>query len=246
MESLYSQVVIIPISQSPVSVSCWVEVNLATVDIDCIIFYLSIRIFCSPNVCFCTQINLKENAEPLFRVNGALPGMKRTTPSSVVHPLHRVFTLWGPHCTEQHKVTPTLCFLFFEDSFLHRSTPRTQLSPPYVFWVGCLLKQESGVGSSISGPAPPIDSLGERRIKFTLHHAPINSELSQSLINSPPFSLPKFKEHRHLPFEARPINIWTADRSHPVPAKVPSSPPADLLERLNWCSRLQSTAHIFK
>lgn len=116
-----------------------------------------------------------------------------TGSSSVVHPcLHPVRS--SLHRAAQR--TPTVFFIFFEESFLHRSTPHTQLSPPYVFWVGCLLKQESGVRSSISGPAPPIDSLGERRIKFTLHRAPINSELSQSLINSRRSTFFSAKIHR--------------------------------------------------
>lgn len=90
MESLYSQVVIISIrkSVSPVSVTCWVEVNLATTATYFIIFYLAIFEYFAPQMF---------SLEPLFRENGALPGMKMTTLStgsrSVVQPLHRVFTL---------------------------------------------------------------------------------------------------------------------------------------------------------
>lgn len=110
--------------------------------------------------------------------NGTLPGMKMSVlsagRSSVVHQLVSLpsVVLAAYSSAKSHQL---FYFFFFKTGFCIDWYLATALLCPLCgFGVGCLLKQESEVWSSISGSAPPIDSLVEQRIKFTLQNATLN------------------------------------------------------------------------
>lgn len=109
---------------------------------------------------------------------------------------------------------------FFKCSFFASIDTSPQLCPLCGFWVGCLPKQESGVMVINKWVSTSYwQSQGaEDQVHLAKRNSPLQSSAKVwSILTPRPSSLPKFKEHRHLPFEAQPINIWTADRSHPVP-----------------------------
>lgn len=199
MESLFSQVVIISIRKSVSSnVVLWCRGKTCSNRYRLYCIYDFIRIFFSWNVYFCTEVNLKENSVASFWVNWALPGIKVAAlfagGSSVVHPLHCVFTLWGTHCTEQRKVTPTLFFW----GKLFASIDSSHTAQSTVCVLGGLLTQARKWSLVINKWASTSywQSLGGSSSPCIMHLSA--SELGQSLINSRarPSPLPKFKEHR--------------------------------------------------
>lgn len=152
--------------------------------------------------------------------------------SSVVHPLHCVFTLWGTHCTEQRKVTPTL--FFWGQLFASIDSSHTAQSTVCV--LGGLLTQARKWSLVINKWASTSywQSLGGSSSPCIMHLSA--SELGQSLINSRarPSPLPKFKEHRAHKY----LNSWSKSFGANQCTIFPSSRPPRVTSIV-----LQTTEH---